>query len=91
MGILSWIIVGLIAGWLTGKIMGGQKGILGDIVLGICGGLLGGFVMRMLGGTGHGGWIYSILVATGGAVVLTWIYRLLTRGRNGTGNIRRAA
>ncbi len=91
MGFLSWIIVGLIAGWLTGKIMGGQKGVLGDILLGMAGGLLGGLVMRLLGGTGRGGWIYSIILATGGAIVLTWLYRLLTRGRDGTRNIRRAA
>jgi uncharacterized membrane protein YeaQ/YmgE (transglycosylase-associated protein family) len=45
MGILSWIIIGLIAGWLAGVIMKGSGyGILGDIVLGIIGALIGGFL-----------------------------------------------
>jgi uncharacterized membrane protein YeaQ/YmgE (transglycosylase-associated protein family) len=90
---LWWILVGLVAGWLTGKIMGGGKGVFGDILLGIGGALLGGWIMRLLGGTGQGGTIYTILVATGGAVLLTWLYRLITRksGGSGSGNIRRAA
>jgi len=91
--VLWWIIVGLIAGWITGKIMGGGKGFLGDVLLGVAGALVGGWIMRLLGGTGHGGMIYTILVATGGAVLLTWLYRLITRGRTGAGggDIRRAA
>jgi uncharacterized membrane protein YeaQ/YmgE (transglycosylase-associated protein family) len=90
---LWWILVGLIAGWLTGKIMGGGKGVIGDILLGVCGALIGGWIMRLLGGTGQGGMIYTILVATGGAVLLTWLYRLITRksGGTGSGDIRRAA
>ena len=93
MWLLWWIVVGLIAGWATGKIMGGGKGFIGDIILGVAGALVGGWIMRLLGGTGHGGMIYTILVAIGGAVLLTWIYRLITRGRSGTGgtDIRRAA
>ena len=49
--------------------------------------------MRALGGTGQGGTIYTILVAIGGAVVLTWLVRLITGDRGGTreGGIRRAA
>ena len=93
MHLLWWIIVGLIAGWVTGKIMGGGKGVIGDILLGIGGAVVGGWIMRLLGGTGAGGTIYTILVAIGGAVLLTWIYRLITRGSGGTGSgdIRRAA
>ena len=93
MWLLWWIVVGLVAGWLTGKIMGGGKGVIGDILLGIGGALIGGWIMRLLGGGGHGGFIYTILVATGGAVLLTWLYRLITRGSGGTGagTIRRAA
>jgi uncharacterized membrane protein YeaQ/YmgE (transglycosylase-associated protein family) len=93
LAVLWWIVVGLIAGWLTGKIMGGGKGVVGDIILGVAGALVGGWIMRLIGGTGHGGTIYTILVATGGAILLTWIYRLITKGRTGTGgtDIRRAA
>ena len=49
MSILSWIVVGLIAGWLAGKVMsGGGFGLVGDIVVGVVGGLLGGFLASYL-------------------------------------------
>ncbi len=78
--IIWWVIVGLIAGFATGKIMKGEGyGTLMDIVIGIAGALIGGFIMRMLGGTGEGGMIYTILVAIGGAVLLTWVVRLIKK------------
>ena len=81
-GILWWIVVGLIAGWLTGKVMKGSGfGALGDIVIGILGAIAGGFLFGLLGIAGSGGLIYSILVATLGAIVLTWLFRLLTGRR----------
>jgi uncharacterized membrane protein YeaQ/YmgE (transglycosylase-associated protein family) len=82
---LWWILVGLVAGWITGKIMGSSgQGVLMDIVIGIAGAIVGGWVMRTLGFAGHGGMIYTILVAIGGAVVLTFLYRLIFgRGRGG--------
>jgi len=80
MHILWWIVVGLIAGWLTGKIMKGTGyGVIGDIVLGVVGALIGGFSMRQLGFAGQGGMIYTIVVAVGGAIVLTAIVRGLKR------------
>src|SRR6185437_7011342 len=94
MVVLWWIIVGLIAGWATGKIMRGSGyGVLGDILLGIAGAIIGGWIMRAIFGAGPGGMIYTILVAIGGAVVLTWIYRALIGRRGGTtsGGIRKAA
>jgi uncharacterized membrane protein YeaQ/YmgE (transglycosylase-associated protein family) len=76
MGVIWWLIVGLIAGWLTGKIMGSPgKGALMDIIIGLIGALAGGFLMRLLGFRGEGGMIYTILVAVLGAVILTWIFR----------------
>jgi uncharacterized membrane protein YeaQ/YmgE (transglycosylase-associated protein family) len=82
MVILWWIIVGLIAGWITGKLMsGGGYGAIMDIVIGIIGAVIGGFIMRALGFAGQGGMIYTILVAIFGAVILTLIIRLFTRGR----------
>lgn len=82
MVIIWWIIVGLIAGWITGKIMsGGGYGVFMDIVIGIIGAIIGGFIMRSFGFAGHGGIIYTILVAILGAVILTWLLRLVTRGR----------
>jgi len=94
MTFLWWIIVGLIAGWVTGKLMrGGGYGVVTDILLGIAGALVGGWIMRALGFAGQGNMIYTILVAIGGAVLLTWLFRLITRGRagTGTGGIRKAA
>lgn len=82
-GIIFWIIVGLIAGWLTGKIMSGNGyGPLMDIIVGIVGAVVGGFLMsHLFGAAGSGGLIYSIVVATIGAVILTFLLRLVTRGR----------
>jgi uncharacterized membrane protein YeaQ/YmgE (transglycosylase-associated protein family) len=74
-GILWWIIVGLIAGWLAGKVMkGGGYGVLMDIILGMLGGIVGGWIFGMLG-ISAGGLIGSILVAFIGAVILVWISR----------------
>ncbi|HEX4285740.1 MAG TPA: GlsB/YeaQ/YmgE family stress response membrane protein [Terracidiphilus sp.] len=82
MHFLWWILVGLIAGWLTGKIMKGDGyGFFVDIILGIVGGLVGGFVARALGFSPAGGLIYTILIATGGAVVLVSLVRLITGKR----------
>ncbi len=76
MGIVSWLIIGLIAGWLTGKIMGGGgKGALMDIIIGLVGALCGGFVVSLFGMRSQGGFIYTLIVATFGAVLLTWIVR----------------
>ena len=80
MFILWWIVVGLIAGFITGKLMQGSGfGPLMDIVVGIVGAVAGGFVMRALGFADQGGLIYTIFVAVIGAVLLTLIVRLVTR------------
>lgn len=80
MGILSWIVVGLIAGWLAGKVMkGGGYGVIVDIVLGILGGIVGGWIFGFLGIWHGGGMIGSIVVAFIGAVILVGITRLLKR------------
>jgi uncharacterized membrane protein YeaQ/YmgE (transglycosylase-associated protein family) len=82
MGILSWIIVGLIAGWLAGLVMkGGGFGLVGNIIVGIVGGLLGGWlatsVFHIPGASLSGINLVSILVAFAGAVVLLAILRLI--------------
>ncbi len=80
MHLLWWIIVGLIAGWATGKIMkGAGYGALMDIVIGIAGAIIGGFLMRMLGFAGRGGMIYTIIVAIIGAVILTAVIRFFKK------------
>ncbi|WP_263380325.1 GlsB/YeaQ/YmgE family stress response membrane protein [Granulicella paludicola] len=74
-----WILVGLIAGFLTGKIMKGSGfGVIGDIVIGILGALIGGWIAGKLGFAASGGLLYSILIATLGAILLTFLFRLVT-------------
>jgi uncharacterized membrane protein YeaQ/YmgE (transglycosylase-associated protein family) len=84
MGILSWIVVGAIAGWLSGLVMkGGGFGLLGDIVVGVIGGLIGGYLAGLLfkiPNAMNGITVQSIVVAFLGAVVLLFVVRLF-RGR----------
>ena len=80
MGLLYWIVVGLIAGWLAGQVMkGGGYGTLVDIILGMVGGVVGGWFFGMLGIWPGGGIIGSIIVAFVGAVILVAITRALRR------------
>ena len=78
---LLWvIIVGLIAGWAAGRIMGtGGYGVGMDILLGIAGGIVGGFLLHLFGLLASGGLISEIVVATIGAVFLIWLSRKLKK------------
>ena len=79
MGFLTWIIVGLIGGWLAGQVMkGGGYGVLMNILLGIIGGVIGGFVLGLLG-LHAGGIIGEIVVSFVGAVILVWVAGKLKR------------
>jgi uncharacterized membrane protein YeaQ/YmgE (transglycosylase-associated protein family) len=82
MGILSWIVVGLIAGWLAGLVVkGGGFGCIGDIVVGVIGGLLGGWGASYffhMGDPMTGINLPSILVAFVGAVIFVVLMRLVT-------------
>jgi uncharacterized membrane protein YeaQ/YmgE (transglycosylase-associated protein family) len=83
-GIIAWIIIGALAGWLTGKIMKGSGyGFLMDMFVGLVGALIGGFISRHLGlgGVGQHGLMMSILIAVIGAIILTLIIRLFTGNR----------
>lgn len=77
-GFLGWILIGLIAGALAKWIMPGRDpgGIIVTILIGIAGGLLGGFLANLLG-LGAGGSIWNLVLATAGAVLLLWIYRMV--------------
>jgi uncharacterized membrane protein YeaQ/YmgE (transglycosylase-associated protein family) len=78
-GLIWAVIVGLIAGWLAGKVMkGGGYGVLMDIVLGIVGGVIGRFVFGLLGLLASG-LTGSIIVSFVGAVILIWLVRRLKR------------
>ncbi|MGL4496757.1 MAG: GlsB/YeaQ/YmgE family stress response membrane protein [Beijerinckiaceae bacterium] len=84
MGIISWIILGLIAGFLASKIMKGSgSGPVMNIVLGIFGAIVGGFLYSaLLGGPGITGFgLGSIVVATVGAVIVIWLYGAITGRR----------
>ena len=92
MGILSWVIVGLIAGFLAGQVMrGGGYGLIGDLIIGVLGGLLGGwiaFYFFHVGDTMSGINPVSILVAFVGAILLILILRMIG-GRRGSRDDRR--
>jgi len=78
MGLLLWIVLGAVAGWVASIIMGTREGILMDIIVGILGALVGGFLMGFFGQSGVSGFnIYSLLVSIVGAVVLLGIYKTL--------------
>jgi len=77
-GIIAWLVVGLIAGWLAGLVMkGGGYGVIGDIVIGIVGAFVGGFVFSLITGGGTAGFWGSIAVAFVGAVILIAVVRAL--------------
>ena len=78
-GLLWWCIVGLIAGFLAGKVMkGGGFGIAMDIVIGIVGAMIGGWVFGLLG-IYSGGMIGSVVIAFVGACILLWLVRLIKK------------
>lgn len=86
MGLLSWIVVGAIAGWLAGQVVQGTGfGLLGDIIVGVIGGLVGGFLASQLFNMPdavNGFNLGSIVVAFLGAVVVIVVVRLLRGGRS---------
>jgi len=85
MGLLAWIVVGLIAGWLASRVMKGHgSGLVGDLVLGVVGALLGGFLASTLlkiPNAVNGINVMSILVAFIGAVILIALLRAVSGRR----------
>jgi uncharacterized membrane protein YeaQ/YmgE (transglycosylase-associated protein family) len=82
MGILAWIILGGIAGWIASMIAGNnaEQGVIGNIIVGILGAFIGGFLFSLLGGEGITGFnIWSLLVAVLGATLLLFILRSFRR------------
>ncbi|MDN5275479.1 MAG: transglycosylase [Candidatus Saccharibacteria bacterium] len=81
MGIISWIILGGLAGWVASMIVGNnrEQGVIGNIVVGIIGAFLGGFIVSLFGGSGVTGFnLWSFLVALLGAVVALFIWRAVS-------------
>ena len=83
MSFLWFIIIGIVAGYVGGKIMrGGGLGLIVNLVVGIIGGVLGGWLFSLLGIYSTGGIIGSLVVATIGAIVLLWIVSLFSGRRH---------
>jgi len=79
--LIGWMLIGLIAGWLAGKVTRGAGfGCLADVILGLIGALLGGWIFSRLGIWG-GGFLFGLAAATVGAVLLVAIARLLVGRR----------
>jgi uncharacterized membrane protein YeaQ/YmgE (transglycosylase-associated protein family) len=79
-GIIVWLIIGAIAGWLGGLLVkGGGYGLIGDIVVGVVGAVIGGWLAGALGITIGSGFIASIITAVIGAVILLIILRAIKR------------
>lgn len=79
-GIIVWLIIGAIAGWLGGLLLkGGGFGLIGNIVVGIVGAVIGGWLAGVLGISIGTGLIASIIMATFGAVILLMLLRMFKR------------
>lgn len=79
--LIGWLLIGLIAGWLAGKIARGRGyGCITDIILGLVGSLLGGWIFTRLGITHANTFIYSLAAATIGAILLVAIVHLFVGG-----------
>lgn len=82
MGILSWIIIGALAGWIASMATGtnAQMGAFANIIVGIVGALIGGFLFNLLGGDGFTGFnFWSLFVAIVGAIILLSLVKAFTR------------
>ena len=84
MGLITWLVLGLIAGFIASKIVNHTgSGIIMDIVLGVIGAFVGGFLFNFFGHTGVTGFnLYSALVATLGAIVVLVLYHMIAGRRN---------
>lgn len=80
MGWLSFIVLGGVAGWLASIVMhtNGSQGIILNVIVGVIGASIGGYLFGWFGGAGVTGFnLYSLMVATVGAVVLIWLFKLI--------------
>lgn len=83
MGIIAWVIIGIVAGWLAGQLMKGSGyGLIGDLVLGLVGAIVGGWLFGIVASPAEPvGFFGSIIVATVGAVALIFVVKAVGGGR----------
>jgi uncharacterized membrane protein YeaQ/YmgE (transglycosylase-associated protein family) len=82
-GLIGWLVIGLIAGWLAGKIARGRGfGCIGDILLGLIGSVIGGWLFTQLGIVHANTFLFSLAAATVGAVILVSFAHLFFGGKN---------
>ena len=79
MGVLIWIVIGLIAGWLASQILGGRGGVLHNLAVGLIGAIVGGILFDQLGMAVKPGFLGELISATIGAVVFLLIWRAIRR------------
>ena len=76
MGIIYWIVIGLVAGFLAAQIMGSKSDLLTNLIVGVVGAVIGGFLAGLIGISAYG-LVGQLVVATIGAVVLIWGMRFI--------------
>jgi len=82
MGILGWIIIGIVAGWIAEKVMGRNHGLLTNLLVGVVGAFLGGFLAHALGfGNFQSDFWGTLIVATVGAILLLFLLGLVSGRR----------
>lgn len=80
MGILSWIVLGLVAGWIAKFFMPISGGIFKTLILGVVGALVGGYISTLLGwGSVTGFNFFSLLIAVVGALIVIFVFRLVSK------------
>src|ERR1700722_656814 len=83
-GLIGWLLIGLLAGWLAGKMARGRGfGCIGDILIGLIGSVIGGWIFTQLGIGGHANtFMYSLAAATVGAVLFVSIAQIFLGGKS---------
>jgi uncharacterized membrane protein YeaQ/YmgE (transglycosylase-associated protein family) len=77
MGVLAWIVIGLIAGWLAKQILGGRGSLLHNLAVGLVGAIVGGFIFSQLNIAVEQGFLGSLITATVGAIICLLIWRAI--------------
>ncbi|WP_127781952.1 GlsB/YeaQ/YmgE family stress response membrane protein [Rhodococcus sp. X156] len=83
-GVIAYIIIGGLAGWIASKFMGtdAQQGIILNVVVGVVGAIIGGLILQIFGvDVDGGGWWFTFFIALFGAVILLWLVKLVTGRR----------